>query len=141
MLQGVLPHDEGHVRCDDHLPTLHLLSDEDCMRILSRRALGAFSALSQERRARLAETLLTWLSTGSALPEVAERLCVHPQTVRYRMRQIEEIFGQRLHDPDWRFEMQLALRFSQLEGGPATAGEAHIVSSSSAVRARASRGS
>lgn len=115
MLQGLLPHDNGQVRCDLHLPTLHLIGDEGCLRVLSRRALDPLSACTVERRARLSETLLVWLSTGSALPGVAERLSVHPQTVRYRMRQIEELFGERLYDPEWRFEMELALRFWQLE--------------------------
>jgi DNA-binding PucR family transcriptional regulator len=35
---------------------------------------------------------------------------VHPQTVRYRMRQLRDLFGERLEDPDSRFELALALR-------------------------------
>jgi hypothetical protein len=36
------------------------------------------------------------------------------QTVRYRLRQIHELFGDQLRDPDRRFELQLALRVRQL---------------------------
>jgi hypothetical protein len=115
MLRGLLPGAEEHVHCDEHLPALSMLNDDECLRLLSRRALEAFSSLRPERRDRLVETLLTWLSVGSSLPEVAGRLNIHTQTARYRMRQIEEIFGERLHDPEWRFEMQLALRFHNLE--------------------------
>ncbi|MFL6152631.1 MAG: helix-turn-helix domain-containing protein [Ornithinibacter sp.] len=41
---------------------------------------------------------------------VAERLHVHPQTVRYRVAQLRELFGDSLDDPDARFELALALR-------------------------------
>ncbi|MFD0686698.1 PucR family transcriptional regulator [Actinomadura fibrosa] len=123
MLRGVLPGAEGHVRCDEHLPSLTMLGDEECLRILVRRALAAFSDCPPERRTRLSETLLTWLDSGSALREVAARLNIHPQTARYRMRQLEDRFGERLHDPDWRFEMQIALRFRALgRPEPALAG-------------------
>ena len=40
----------------------------------------------------------------------------HQATVRYRLRQITELFGDQLRDPDRRFELQLALRVRQLEG-------------------------
>jgi DNA-binding PucR family transcriptional regulator len=35
---------------------------------------------------------------------------VHPQTVRYRLKQLRELFGARLEDPEARFELALALR-------------------------------
>ena len=47
---------------------------------------------------------------------MAQRIHVHPQTVRYRLRQITELFGDQLQDPDRRFELQLALRVRQLDG-------------------------
>ncbi|MGI8329726.1 helix-turn-helix domain-containing protein [Actinomadura scrupuli] len=100
----------GHLRCEDHLFTLLLLSNEDLLSLLSRRRLAEFDELSADQFDRLSETLLTWLTTGASLPDVAARLCVHPQTVRYRMRRLQEMFGDRLHDPAWRYEMSLALQ-------------------------------
>jgi DNA-binding PucR family transcriptional regulator len=47
---------------------------------------------------------------------VAHQLHVHPQTVRYRLRQIHELFGDQLRDPERRFELQLALRVRTLVG-------------------------
>jgi DNA-binding PucR family transcriptional regulator len=35
---------------------------------------------------------------------------VHPQTVRYRVAQLRELFGDALDTPDGRFELELALR-------------------------------
>jgi DNA-binding PucR family transcriptional regulator len=43
---------------------------------------------------------------------------VHPQTVRYRVRQLRELFGEALEEPDGRFELALALRAGG-EGGAA----------------------
>ncbi|MGI5328551.1 PucR family transcriptional regulator [Actinomadura nitritigenes] len=114
--EGLLPHDSGQVRCDEHLATLHLTSNEGCLRLLRRTVLEPLADLTPDRRLRLSETLLAWLGCAGTLSEVAARLCVHPQTVRYRMRQLEDLFGaERLRDPDWRFEMQLALRSWELE--------------------------
>jgi DNA-binding PucR family transcriptional regulator len=80
------------------------------LRILARRGFGSLPDLTAGQRERLPQTLLAWLTTGGSVPETAARLMIHPQTVRYRMRQLEEIFGDLLHDHDWRFEMQLVLR-------------------------------
>ncbi|MYT26807.1 PucR family transcriptional regulator, partial [Streptomyces sp. SID7760] len=47
-------------------------------------------------------------------PEAAKALSVHPQTVRYRMRQLEKLFGPGLRDPRTRFELEMALRSRRL---------------------------
>jgi hypothetical protein len=39
---------------------------------------------------------------------------VHPQTVRYRLRQLEDLFGDQLLDPDLRFELEIVLRARHL---------------------------
>ena len=43
-------------------------------------------------------------------PLSRRELDVHPQTVRYRVKQLRELFGERLEDPEARFELSLALR-------------------------------
>ena len=40
----------------------------------------------------------------------ADELGVHPQTVRYRLNRLRELFGAALEDPDARFELELVLR-------------------------------
>ena len=40
---------------------------------------------------------------------VADELHVHPQTVRYRMGRLREVFGADLDDPDLRLQLMLAL--------------------------------
>jgi len=48
---------------------------------------------------RLAQTLRSWLLHQGRRDEVAADLVVHPQTVRYRMGQLRELYGDRLLDP------------------------------------------
>jgi hypothetical protein len=113
MGRGVLPR-QGMVRCADHLSTLLLHSDEPLLAQLQARVLAPLDAVSAGQRARLAETLLAWLLSGSNVPDVATRLHIHPQTVRYRLRQLEKLFGDALHDPGTRLDLVLALRAEAL---------------------------
>jgi len=53
---------------------------------------------------------------AGGLQAVAEQLHVHPQTVRYRLARLRELFGTRLDDPDGRFELELALRARKVAG-------------------------
>ncbi|WP_329408379.1 helix-turn-helix domain-containing protein [Streptomyces sp. NBC_00704] len=115
MGRGVLPR-QGVVRCADHLSTLLLHGDEPLLARLESRALAPLDAVSEGQRPRLAETLLAWLLSGSNVPDVAARLHVHPQTVRYRLRQLERLFGDALHEPATRLDLILALRAGELRG-------------------------
>jgi hypothetical protein len=61
---------------------------------------------------QLVPTLRAWFDSGGDVPMTGERLTVHANTVRYRMRRIQEICGLDLADPQQRFlaELQLRLR-------------------------------
>ncbi|MDQ1021984.1 PucR family transcriptional regulator [Streptomyces afghaniensis] len=113
MGRGVLPR-QGVVRCADHLSTLLLYGDEPLLERLQARVLAPLDTVSAGQRERLAETLLAWLLSGSNVPDVATRLHIHPQTVRYRLRQLEKLFGDALHDPETRLDLILALRAESL---------------------------
>ncbi|MFE0102380.1 PucR family transcriptional regulator [Streptomyces sp. NPDC059009] len=109
----------GPLHCADHLATLLLFHDDALIDALARRHLLPLDAVRSPQRERLAETLLCWLRCGHNASEVATRLAVHPQTVRYRLRQLDEVFGERLHDPAAQFEMQLVLHALSLRAGRA----------------------
>jgi PucR-like helix-turn-helix protein len=113
---GVIPAARGPVRCDQHLSTLLILADEDLAGALRSSRLAPLARLRPGQRDRIAETLLAWLQLGENAAAVAHQLHVHPQTVRYRLRQIQELFGDQLRDPERRFELQLALRVRTLTG-------------------------
>ncbi|WP_245646278.1 PucR family transcriptional regulator [Nocardiopsis trehalosi] len=117
---GVVPRD-GIARWTDHLTALLLFRDEALMRAMARSRLAPLQELRPAQRERLAETLLAWLQSGFNANEVAARLHVHPQTVRYRLRQVESLFGDRLRDPDQRFELEMVLRMQRLSDAAAEA--------------------
>ncbi|NUR87657.1 MAG: helix-turn-helix domain-containing protein, partial [Nonomuraea sp.] len=109
--RGVLP--RGLLRCDEHMATLIVFKDEALVDTLARTRLAPLAHLRPSQQDRLAETLLAWLRHGRGAGEVAARLHVHPQTVRYRLRQLEELYGEQLADPDVRFELEIVLRARQ----------------------------
>jgi len=98
------------VVADDHLATLLLAADRGLAADLAASRLAPLDGLQPGPRARLTETLRAWLDRPGQVQAVAAELGVHPQTVRYRLRQLRELFGTRLEDPDARFELSLALR-------------------------------
>jgi DNA-binding CsgD family transcriptional regulator len=98
------------VHCEDHLLTLWLMSDSALAEQVSRRQLGALEGLTPRQRERLTETFGAWLETRGTAAEIADRLQVHPQTVRYRIRQLERTLGDQFGDPDTRFAMEMVLR-------------------------------
>jgi hypothetical protein len=111
--------DDGPVTlCETHLVTLLLLSDTALADQVVRRQLAVLDCLTPRQQDRLTETVGAWLETRGTAAEIADRLHVHPQTVRYRLRQFEGAVGDQLTDPEARFEMELALRLSQLRHSP-----------------------
>jgi hypothetical protein len=112
VLDGVLAAD-GLVLADDHLPALLLHGEPGLAADLAARALAPLAGLTPGPRARLEATLRAWLDHPGQVSRTAAELHVHPQTVRYRLAQLRELFGARLDDPDARFELALALRAAQ----------------------------
>ncbi|MGW1226228.1 PucR family transcriptional regulator [Streptomyces sp. NPDC001515] len=106
--------DAPFIFCEDHLITLWLLSDPVLLDQLAQRELAPLAGISTNRRERLVETLRIWLDTRGTAAHMGELLDVHPQTVRYRMRNLESIFGEQLIDPESRFSTEAVLRALQL---------------------------
>ncbi len=115
MERGLLPPGEV-LYCTEHTEALVLLQPEELIDDLALRCLAPLAHCGPTHGRRLAETLLAWLETRGGAPEVAARLGVHPQTVRYRLRQIRELWGDEVDDPDRRFELELVLRAQRLRG-------------------------
>jgi hypothetical protein len=100
----------GLIVADDHLAALLLAADPRVAADLARSRLAPLDDLPDGPRARLTETLAAWLDRPGQVQAVAAALAVHPQTVRYRVRQLRDLFGDRLEDPEARFELALSLR-------------------------------
>ena len=106
---GVLPA-AGLVAVEEHLVTLMLARDPSLTDELARRRLAPLQALRPGPRERLQSTLAAWLRAQGSVSAVAAELNLHPQTVRYRLARLRELFGSALDDPDARFELELVLR-------------------------------
>lgn len=105
---GLAPADEP-LDTDEHLPALVLTADAEALADLRARALAPLAGLKPATADRLAETLRSWLLHQGRREEVAAELVVHPQTVRYRMTQLRELYGDRLTDPATVLELTVAL--------------------------------
>jgi PucR-like helix-turn-helix protein/citrate synthase len=70
----------------------------------------------QAAGAPLLDTLTTYLEQGSSLEATARLLYVHPNTVRYRLRQISEVTGWSPTRPREAFTLQLALILGRQSG-------------------------
>jgi len=107
--EGAAP-GHGVVAAEDHAAALLLRSDRRLARELVRSRLAPLDGVGPGARARLLATLACWIAAQGRLQVVAEQLHVHPQTARYRLGQLRELFGDALDDPARRFELELALR-------------------------------
>lgn len=92
-----------------HLATLVLTADVEALEDLRAQVLAPLRELRPGTADRLAETLRSWLLHQGRRDDVAADLHVHAQTVRYRMTQLRELYGDRLADPDFVLQLTLAL--------------------------------
>ncbi|MEU6549213.1 helix-turn-helix domain-containing protein [Streptomyces sp. NPDC046915] len=72
-------------------------------------ALGPVLDLPAPERARLLETLEHWFAAAGSAAGAARSLFVHPNTVRYRLRRVEELTGRTLSDPRTAADFRAAL--------------------------------
>ncbi len=98
-------------RAEDHVLELLLAADPALARELVAHSLAPLRTVQGDAtRANLTSTLAAWLRAPGQRKTIAHELGVHPQTVRYRMARLRELFGEQLDEPDGRFELELALR-------------------------------
>lgn len=103
---------DGVLDADDHLVELILSADPESARDLRRKALAPLAELRPDTAERLADTLRSWLLHQGRRDAVAADLFVHAQTVRYRMTQLRELYGERLNDPEFIAGLIIALTAS-----------------------------
>jgi DNA-binding PucR family transcriptional regulator len=106
---GLAPVGAAALDTDDRLSDLVLRADTGALQDLRDQALAPLADLSDGTREKLIETLRSWLLHHGRREKVAEELFVHPQTVRYRMTQLRQLYGKRLEDPRTMLALTLAL--------------------------------
>jgi hypothetical protein len=95
-----LPGANGLVDTEELLTEQVVTADPAALADLRAQVLAPLAGLRAGSADRLVETLRAWLLYRGRRDEVARALHVHPQTVRYRVGQLRELFGDRLDDPD-----------------------------------------
>ena len=104
------------VDTDEHLVRLVLTADREAAEDLRRQVLAPLAGLRPDAAQRLAETLRSWLLHRGKRNAVAADLYVHAQTVRYRMGQLRELYGDSLNDPQTILELTVALGVRPVAG-------------------------
>ncbi|MFK4086781.1 PucR family transcriptional regulator [Kribbella sp. NPDC020789] len=112
---------DAAIDTERHLATLVVASDPTALKDLRRQVLAPLADLRPATADRLTETLREWLLHLGRRDDVAAALHIHPQTVRYRMTQLRELFGPRLDDPQVVLDLTIALSVpaSSEPAGPA----------------------
>lgn len=112
--QSGMPGSGSLLRASDHHIDLLLSSDLELATEFVRTALTPLDQLSASARERLLTTLAAWLAQPDQPQAIARVLHVHVQTVRYRVRQLRDLFGATVDDPEGRFSLAVALRILPL---------------------------
>ena len=75
-----------------------------------RSALGPLLDRDDSRSSELVPSLKAFIEAGGRWEAGAEALGVHRHTLRYRVKQVEELLGRSLNSPEDRLELWLALK-------------------------------
>jgi hypothetical protein len=94
---------------DEHLPAMVAHGDQRLLAAVRHRHLAPLATLPAPTRDRLSQTLRSWLMHMGNHTAIATDLHIHPQTVRYRLSQLRELFGPALDNPTTRAALFLAL--------------------------------
>ncbi|MEV5516089.1 helix-turn-helix domain-containing protein [Streptomyces flaveolus] len=89
----------GVARFDDNPLAMVVAAAPDEAARLVRVTLGPLLDLPAAERSRLLRTLEHWFASGGSADATSQSLFVHPNTVRYRVRRVEELTGRSLSDP------------------------------------------
>ena len=103
---------EGPAVLFDELGLLRFLlapSDRTDQLRFARAVLGPVIDYDRDHQTQLVATLGAWLDDGGSLTRTAAGLYVHPKTVRYRLRRVEELTDRDLSAQRDRFDAQLAI--------------------------------
>ena len=94
---------------ESRLAELILAADPAALADLRAKVLAPLASLRPAAVEKLTETLRSWLLHHGRREDIAAELFVHGQTVRYRMSQLREVYGDRLDDPAFVLDATLAL--------------------------------
>jgi sugar diacid utilization regulator len=86
------------------------VAGEEALYDYMNEVLGALFEKDLDSGGKLLETLETWISCDRQLKKSAEALFIHPNTLSYRLKKIEEILDINLRNEEDYLTVQLAIR-------------------------------
>jgi DNA-binding PucR family transcriptional regulator len=93
------------------------IAPEDAPSDPMRTAVDVLIAYDRKRRTSLLDTLERHLAERRSVIESARALYIHPNTLRQRLRRIEELTGLDLDEDDL-LSLELAIKLARLHGRP-----------------------
>ena len=106
--------DEDNVTVfEDTVLGVAAVSAPDVTQKLATVVLGAFDDLGADDREVLFQTFRTWIQKRGSVPLTAAEMFCHPNTVRHRLRRIEERSGRSISVPHELAELCLAFEIRQ----------------------------
>lgn len=94
---------------EEHLTELILTADTDALGDLREKVLAPMNSLRPAVKRKLTDTLRAWVLHHGRRDDIAAALYIHPQTVRYRLGQLRELYGDDLQNPRVIQELTIAL--------------------------------
>lgn len=108
---------ENRIVAFQDLGIMRLLYKLDRQELVDYRneILGPLLKFDKENNLSLEETLLAYLASSTDLKVAGDRLFLHPNTLRYRLKKITEILGRDLSVLDNQINLFLALKIGKLK--------------------------
>jgi DNA-binding PucR family transcriptional regulator len=102
------------VRYEDVPIAVLLATAPDAAATVANRILGPVLALPESECDTILSTLRVWFAEDGATSVAAEKMHVHRNTIRYRLRRLEELTGRSLGQPTGLAELYLALEATRI---------------------------
>jgi DNA-binding PucR family transcriptional regulator len=100
----------GRATAFDEVLVDHIVRSSPHSDRLLADTLGPLRDYDTRRKSALLPTLHAYFDSGFNVTRSAQALCVHPNTVIYRLRRIRELTGRDPHDPDDLLLLSLSLK-------------------------------
>ena len=110
------PHTTDLVRFDQEPVAVLLVSAPDAAESTARRILGPVLDLPDDDRAVTIDTARVWIASAGSTSTAAAQLHLHRNTVRYRLRRLEELTNRSLAKPLDLAELHVALECARMLG-------------------------
>ena len=89
---------------------LFSIKDDSMLKRIIEEQIGILQVYDQENISDLLTPLDVYLQEDCNITNTTQRLYVHRNTVKYRIKRIQELLGKDLHDVNVQFNLRLAFK-------------------------------